>query len=202
MASGILDTKTAEGYLIILKSIIGLFARLGGTRRAILIMLGVLIQDLRIDVDTSSWLEDAASPYDLCHFFHEIIHTIQKLIDAEDHQTLSASLLGMATTFMFAVASIGTVDRAAADRFSLKSLLRGRSLGITKSGRAFNAMNRIQEGDCVFALEGSGDRLWTLRPVADGRYRLVGDIWVHGIMSGQLYDGIDPKDVDYDIEIA
>jgi hypothetical protein len=201
MENGIVDTKYAEGHLPILRSIFALFFRLGSTRIAMLTVTEMLTHDLSLN--SNELPEKAmASAYNLWHYLCQIINSLRKSIHDKEYQTLSAALCDMAATFTSSVLSIDDVDRDASGRFNAMSVLRGRSLGITKSGRAFSAMNRVQEGDCVFALEGWGDRLWTLRPVADGRYRLVGDIWVHGLMSGELYDGIDPKDVDYDIEIV
>jgi hypothetical protein len=60
-------------------------------------------------------------------------------------------------------------------------------------------MNAVQGGDIIAAFEGSRV-LWTLRPVGD-KYRLIGDIWVDGLMQGQSYIGLNPEKVDYEIEI-
>jgi hypothetical protein len=77
----------------------------------------------------------------------------------------------------------------------------GRSFGKTANGRIFNAMHGPQAGDAIMALEGS-ETLWTLRPVGNDEYRLIGDIYVDGCMQGELYDGVDPDEVDYEIRIV
>lgn len=64
-----------------------------------------------------------------------------------------------------------------------------------------SAINRMEEGDEVMALEGS-DVLWVLRPVGNNRYGLVGGIWADGLMFGEAYEGLDPDEVGYDIEIV
>lgn len=80
---------------------------------------------------------------------------------------------------------------------------RGRSIGITQCGKFFSALNRTQVGDLIAALEGSTDRLWTIRPGPDGRsYRLVGDINVHGFMQGEIYKDRSPDDVDIALRIV
>jgi hypothetical protein len=76
----------------------------------------------------------------------------------------------------------------------------GRSFSVTKQGRICNGMHEVKEGDAIAALEG-GDRLFILRPVGD-KYRLVGDAYVTGLMFGEAYEGLDPDEVDYDIEIC
>jgi hypothetical protein len=75
----------------------------------------------------------------------------------------------------------------------------GRSIGFTQSGRIFSAMHGLEEGDVVVALEGSGV-LWTLRPLGD-KYRLIGDMFVDGLMQGEAYEGLNSDEVDYDIKI-
>ncbi|KAF2110665.1 heterokaryon incompatibility protein-domain-containing protein [Lophiotrema nucula] len=78
---------------------------------------------------------------------------------------------------------------------------RGRSFCVTKEGRLCSGMNNIETSDVVAALQG-GDRLFVLRPVPGQTfYRLVGDAYVDGLMQGEAYEGLDPKEVDYDIRI-
>jgi hypothetical protein len=76
----------------------------------------------------------------------------------------------------------------------------GKTFGVTEKNRIFNGMNEVAQGDVVAAFEGS-DTLWILRPAAEGRYRLIGDAYVHGLMDGEAYEGLNPDDVDYEIEI-
>jgi hypothetical protein len=80
-------------------------------------------------------------------------------------------------------------------------LLRGRSFTVTDNGLVCNVMNEVRQGDVVAAFEGA-DRLYVLRPTVSGtQYRLVGDAWVDGLMHGEAYEGLDPDEVDCDIEI-
>ncbi len=90
-------------------------------------------------------------------------------------------------------------ENRAADEVAQFSLVHGRSFCVTEKGRVCNAMNQAMQGDVVAALQGS-DRLWILRPVGD-RHRLVGDAYVEGLMSGEAYEGVDPDEVDHDIEL-
>ncbi len=61
-------------------------------------------------------------------------------------------------------------------------------------------MHEPEKGDLVAVFEG-GDRLFILRPVGD-RFRLVGEAYVDGLMNGEAYEGLDPDEVDYDIELV
>lgn len=61
-------------------------------------------------------------------------------------------------------------------------------------------MHQPKEGDLVAIFEGA-DRLFILRP-AGKRYRLIGDAYVEGLMKGEAYEGVDPDEVDYNIEIV
>jgi hypothetical protein len=60
-------------------------------------------------------------------------------------------------------------------------------------------MHATKERDVITALEGA-DRLFILRPV-DNRYQPIGDAYVHGLMYGEAYRGLDLDEVDYDIEL-
>jgi len=79
-------------------------------------------------------------------------------------------------------------------------LLQGRSFCVTEQGRTCNAMHEPEKGDLIAAFEG-GDRLFILRPVGD-RFRLVGEAYVDGLINGEAYEGLDPDEVDYDIELV
>jgi hypothetical protein len=61
-------------------------------------------------------------------------------------------------------------------------------------------MHEVKQGNAIAALQG-GDRLFILRPVS-AKYRLIGDAYIHGMMFGEAYEGLNPNDVDYDIEIV
>lgn len=83
------------------------------------------------------------------------------------------------------------------DKFAL---FYGRSFCVTEDGRVCNAMNQPKDGGLVAAFQGS-DRLWILHPV-DERYRLIGDAYIDGLMNGEAYEGVEPDEVDYDIELV
>ena len=76
----------------------------------------------------------------------------------------------------------------------------GRSFCVTEQNRPCNCMNEVRVGDVVAALEGA-DVLYILRPVGN-RYRLIGDAYVDGLMLGEAYEGVNPEDVDYDIQLV
>ncbi len=65
-----------------------------------------------------------------------------------------------------------------------------RSFCTTQQGRIGNCMHEAKEGDVIAAFQGA-DFVCIVR--------LVGDIYVYGLMSGEAYQGIDPDKVDYDI---
>lgn len=88
------------------------------------------------------------------------------------------------------------------DDFGRTLAFAGRAVGRTSSGRFFNAMHAVRRGDMIAALEGSKGRLWTLRPAGNNTYRIIGDVYVDGYMNGELFNGVEPKDVDHDISIV
>jgi hypothetical protein len=87
-----------------------------------------------------------------------------------------------------------------ADEMRSRVMWIGRSLCTTESGLFANVMNVAAQGDVFVALQGGSDRLYALRPVGDS-FRLVGDAWVDGWMEGQAYRGLDPAEVDIDLQI-
>jgi hypothetical protein len=91
-------------------------------------------------------------------------------------------------------------ERRAYEDMSKRELMHGRSLSVTENGRVCSAMHQAKEGDLVAAFEGA-DRLFILRPAGE-RYRLVGDAYVDGLMEGEAYEGLDPDEVDHDIELV
>lgn len=93
-------------------------------------------------------------------------------------------------------------DEKSGSHFDNPPLNVGRSFGKTASGRIFNAMHEVQEGDAIMVLQGSPNRLWTLRPAGNSTYRVIGEIYVDGYMNGELYHDVDPDEVDYDICIV
>jgi hypothetical protein len=85
------------------------------------------------------------------------------------------------------------------DRVKSVNCWAGRTFGMTKKNHYFSAMNELIEGDVVVALQSTG-HLWVLRPVGK-RYCLIGEAIVDGLMKGEAYEGLDPEEVDCDIEI-
>jgi hypothetical protein len=55
---------------------------------------------------------------------------------------------------------------------------------MTTKGYLGMALDAVRAGDCIFVLLGCSMPM-VLRPVDDGRYRVVGEIYVHGIMEGE-----------------
>ena len=76
----------------------------------------------------------------------------------------------------------------------------GRSFCVTEQNRFCNGMNQVVEGDVIAALEGA-DRLYILRPYR-GRYRLVGDAYVDGLMKGESFVDLSPDEISTDIELV
>jgi hypothetical protein len=77
----------------------------------------------------------------------------------------------------------------------------GRSLGVTESGRLYTALNEVQQGDLIAVFQ-CADRLFVLREIGKSqKYKLVGDVFVDGLMNGELYQGVEPNEVDYDIAL-
>jgi hypothetical protein len=61
-------------------------------------------------------------------------------------------------------------------------------------------MNKIEIGDVIAALRG-GHRLYVLRLAGGGRYCVIGNAYVDSLMFSEAYEGLDPDEVDYDIEL-
>ncbi len=91
-------------------------------------------------------------------------------------------------------------EQAAHDDLFPRVLYSGRSFCVTLNGRVCSAMNQPEKGDQIAAFEGA-DRLFILKPVRE-RYRLIGEAYVDGLMKGEAYEGLDPDEVDYDIELV
>lgn len=89
----------------------------------------------------------------------------------------------------------------AIERVLQYALEQGRCLGRTRAKRFYNATYAIQEGDAIVALQGA-DRLSIIRLVENNTYKLIGDIFVDGLMYGEAYENQDPDEVDYDIELT
>ncbi|KAL5356011.1 heterokaryon incompatibility protein-domain-containing protein [Aspergillus floccosus] len=92
------------------------------------------------------------------------------------------------------------VESIAAESVLRYALEHGRRLGRTRGGRFFNAMYPVQEIDAIVALQGA-DRLFVVRPVGNA-YKLIGDIFVDGLMHGEVYKDVSPDNVDYGIDLG
>jgi hypothetical protein len=95
--------------------------------------------------------------------------------------------------------ALSNEEYEAAGEIKRHMALHGRSLSVTQQGRICNAMHEVLPGDTIVVFQG-GDRLYIVRPVGD-KYQLVGDAYVSGFMSGEAYDGLDPDDVDDEIQL-
>lgn len=116
---------------------------------------------------------------------------------------LSATQIGFADSKLHLTDTISSEEEHKAVEKVLPYVLeQGRRLGRTRAGRFCNALYKVQEGDAIVALQGA-DQLFIIRPVEDtNTYRLIGDIYVDGLMHGEAYRGLDPDVVDYDIELV
>jgi heterokaryon incompatibility protein (HET) len=91
-------------------------------------------------------------------------------------------------------------EAMAASELDRHTRYRGRSFCITEQNRLCSGANEVRKGDAIAAFEGT-DRLYILRPVGE-RYRLIGEAYVDGLMQGEAYEGVDPNEVDYTIELV
>lgn len=71
----------------------------------------------------------------------------------------------------------------------------GRGLFATANGHLGLGLISTREGDEVWILEGCQVPC-LLRPMGEGRYKLVGEAYVHGIMHGEALEGLDVKNLD------
>jgi len=120
--------------------------------------------------------------------FDHVIETLAPLLLETDLDTFSLA------------GSLSAAELDATSCIGENMLHQGRSFCTTKQGRICNCMNKIEAEDVIAAFRGA-DRLYVLRPAEGGRYRLVGGAYVHGLMFGEAYEGLDPDKVDYDIEL-
>jgi Heterokaryon incompatibility protein (HET) len=91
-------------------------------------------------------------------------------------------------------------EHKSAEMLIQRSLSHGRSFCVTENGRICNVMNQAKAGDRVAAFEGA-DRLFIVRPAGE-RYRLIGEAYVDGLMTGEAYEGLDSDEADYEIELV
>jgi hypothetical protein len=126
---------------------------------------------------------------------------VQKAADFDNFTSILA-LLVLKTDSPYSPLSASLIAAAGPAAATLQPYLfvQGRALCITQQGRISNYMSKIEIGDVIAALRG-GHRLYVLRLVGGGRYRVVGDAYVDSLMFSEAYEGLDPDEVDYDIEL-
>jgi hypothetical protein len=90
-------------------------------------------------------------------------------------------------------------DYKLADNLANSAYITGRTFCVTKQRRICSGMNEVKVGDVLAIFQGAG-ALFVLRPVGT-QYQLIGDAYVDGLMHGEAYEGLDPDEVDYDIEL-
>jgi hypothetical protein len=123
-----------------------------------------------------------------------VIACCQSVIDS-----IAALLSDIGVTFTRAADPLSPAEDAAATEVWNRVFVAGRTFCVTEQDRICNCMNEVKEGDVIAAFEGA-DRLYVLRPVGN-QYQLIGDAYVDGLMKGEAYEGLDPDEVDYDIEL-
>ncbi|EAT88720.1 hypothetical protein SNOG_03515 [Parastagonospora nodorum SN15] len=129
-------------------------------------------------------LPDDPSSEDLIHLFYIVFARLPWSLPIVDQMSP-----GETTAFHFLAANVQVLR-----------LEKGRVLGRTRAGRLYNAMQGIEDGDVIMALQGA-DQLHVMRPCGD-MFKLIGDIYVDGLMFGEAYVGQDPNEVDYEISIC
>ncbi|KAN0112562.1 HET domain containing protein [Hyaloscypha variabilis] len=161
-------------------------------------------------------LENAAAParalsYHLWCWFRYLVKLLESLLPWFDlkaqlapdlyHLIKALASLLLDTMDEFDPApSLSNTEYDAARHIWDSHFFQGRSFCTTKRGRICSCMNKIETEDVIAAFRGA-DRLYVLRPAEGGRYRVVGDAYVDGLMFGEAYDSLDPDEVDYDIEL-
>ncbi|KAL9073037.1 MAG: hypothetical protein Q9157_004894 [Trypethelium eluteriae] len=75
-------------------------------------------------------------------------------------------------------------------RFWASNVLAWRRLVGTQNGRVGLAVAAVKEGDAIFVLKGCGMPM-VLRPTISGRWTLVGECYVHGIMNGEVLEDLE-----------
>lgn len=151
--------------------------------------------------------------FHFCSYWRRIANLLKENVDLPDFNLVSiverletfthelTSTLRQAPNIatIYLSSLISRKEAEAFDSVWASYVLNGRSFCATENGRVCNAMNTVEKGDVVAAFQGA-DRLFILRP-AEERYRFVGEAYVDGLMEGEAYAGLDPDEVDYDIEL-
>ncbi|KAJ5721342.1 uncharacterized protein N7483_009276 [Penicillium malachiteum] len=118
---------------------------------------------------------------------HQILRNTGKLLSDADKYALQG------------LEDVTEIESVAYDRISRYVLEQGRIIGRTATGRLFNAMDNVCHGDSIVAMQGA-DRLFVIRRSASGSaYKLMGDIFVDGLMNEEAYRDRDPDKIDYEI---
>ncbi|PMD30290.1 HET-domain-containing protein [Hyaloscypha variabilis F] len=111
---------------------------------------------------------------------------------------LAPSILRLEIDSFSITNKLSAIEDNAVDHVWKYAYMEGRSFCITKEKRVCSCSSKIESGDVIAAFCGA-DRLFVLRPTGGGRYRLVGDAYVDGLMFGEAYEGVNADEVDYDI---
>lgn len=222
---GVCDSITAEDFTKLLNSCSEILLRVGPTLQNTCNLGRVLIQWLPVANEARSDVEEIAYHF-WCYFRHinKSIRTFYE--DNEDTTGNGAARSANWKTWEQLVATIAEllVEVKVLDpawslspdfskepevqeniiQWPSRMYIHGRSLGSTQDGRICNVMNEVKDDDVITALQGWGRGFFVLRPVPGGEhnFRVVGEAWVSGLMEGQAYEGLDPAEVDYDINLV
>lgn len=118
------------------------------------------------------------------HIMTQLQTSVPYIVNSEHHRTEDAD----------------AAETGAKERVLQYALEQGRRLSRTHAGHFCNAMYTVQEDDYIVALQGT-DRLFAIRLIGSS-YKLIGDIFVDGLMHGEAYENQDPDTVDYGIKLG
>jgi len=200
MFQGIIDKETRQRRAMWLSSLMGAASRLEMSLGTAMAVSRILLLK-RVGLETAIQLWCFLNGELAC--FHKHLDIAEKNVAAflEIYQRFVQQLANILFRDLGLTPPSPDEAEEHGGSFATRICWRGRSFGISERGMLLNAMNKAQEGDAVMAFEGA-ESLWVLRPAGDHRYRLVGAVWVEGLMSGEAYEGLDPDEVDYDVEIV
>ena len=126
---------------------------------------------------TTQGLKEAVWRTLICNITHtgdEAEPSYGRYFDAYMEYTSSPALTTDTNTLSMATQFGRTVDSTSC----------GRPIGITKQGYVCSLQNGMQHGDVVAVLRG-GRVPHVLRPTGDGKYHLLGEAYVQGLMKGE-----------------
>jgi hypothetical protein len=214
VAYGVRDSSYIETVLELTMGILDLLSNLGITleNAAALcrVLIGASTEPFVLQEGRSS-TEQAA--YHFWCYFRFLINEVEAVArrlnievgEAVAHaDELTKSLTALITSLDINSFSprdaLSSPDQSAAMEVLDYEVSKGRSICTTQQRRICSGMNAVKTGDVIATFEGA-DRLFVLRPVGD-KYQLIGDAYVDGLMLGKAYEGVDPDEVDYDIQLV